>query len=186
MAKIIGISGISGAGTTTITKALGKFYNASTIFWDDFDDISESPDDYVLWFNTSKNYADWRYPALEKSLSALRNGRSIEHPTLKQKIEETPLIFFDAPLGKKHEATAQHVDIFIHLDTSMDVALARRLIRDFSTEESAQSILDILRWYLKEGRPLFDASAIQERSDVVIDGNLSVDEIVQQIQKFLK
>ncbi len=48
MVKIIGISGISGAGTTTLTKALGTALDATTIFWDDFDDISESPDDRTL------------------------------------------------------------------------------------------------------------------------------------------
>ncbi|HXW53424.1 MAG TPA: hypothetical protein VEL47_04880 [Myxococcota bacterium] len=44
MARIIGISGISGAGTTTTTKALAEALNATALYWDDFDDISSGPE----------------------------------------------------------------------------------------------------------------------------------------------
>lgn len=35
--KIIGISGASGMGKTSLTKALGKELSATQVFWDDYD-----------------------------------------------------------------------------------------------------------------------------------------------------
>lgn len=183
MAKIIGISGISGAGTTTITKALGDALGVTTVFLDDFDDISKSPSDYVEWFHESKDYADWHYPALEKVLAKLRAGHSLKHPVTKEDLLATPLIIFDGPLGRKHQATSRHVDFFIHIDTSMDVALARRLIRDYSVKMKSPclEIIDELSWYLDIGRPLFDASEIKASADFVTNGDVPVDEVLSSI-----
>lgn len=183
MVKIIGISGISGAGSTTITKALGKALHATTLFWDDFDADSLSPDDYVEWFKKSGDYAAWFYPALENALKELKEGRRIKHPAIQEELVATPLIIFDGPLGRKHVATSCLVDYFIHLDTSMDVALARRLIRNYTSnsEASLHGILEELEWYLSVGRPLFDAHHIKALADFVVNGDLSTQEITDTI-----
>ncbi len=44
---IIGISGITGAGKSTLAKALSLDLKATLISWDDFDDISLEPEDYI-------------------------------------------------------------------------------------------------------------------------------------------
>jgi uridine kinase len=46
---IIGISGISGSGKTTLIKRLEKVLLATSIHWDEYDGISEGPEDYVKW-----------------------------------------------------------------------------------------------------------------------------------------
>lgn len=46
--NIIGISGIGGAGKSTLTQALGKALNATMIYWDDFDAISVEPDNNMI------------------------------------------------------------------------------------------------------------------------------------------
>ncbi|TXG75772.1 hypothetical protein E6Q11_06755 [Candidatus Dojkabacteria bacterium] len=150
MVKIVGISGISGAGTTTTAKLVGSALNATTIYWDDFDDISQSPSDYVEWLRNSGNYADWRYPALEETLKWLKDGRSIVHPAKGNELFPGSIVVFDAPLGRKHSSTGQYIDYLFHLNTSMDVALARRMLRDYQNKESAsaKTILDELEWYL--------------------------------------
>lgn len=181
MSIIIGISGISGAGTTTITKALGAELSSTCLFWDDFDDISESPNDFVEWFNTDGNYAAWKYPALEDVLSCLRQGFKHTHPVSGINLEPTEYVIVDVPLGRMHVATSRLVDIMIHLDTSMDVALARRLIRDRA--HNPAQIFDELQWYLDTGRPLFDASKIKASAELICDGNLPVSDIVREIKK---
>lgn len=188
MPTVIGISGISGAGTTTVTTALGEILKATTIFWDDFDEISQGPDDYVEWFHKSGNYADWYYPALEKTLQELKAGHSIYHPVLNHLLVARPIVVFDGSLGRKHESTARFVDFFIHLDTSMDVALARRLFRDYGKNKikPIDGIIDELQWYLEEGRPLFDADAIKFAADFVTAGDGTVDEIVKTILAEIK
>lgn len=188
MVRVIGISGISGAGTSTITKALGKALNATALFWDDFDDISQSPDDYVEWFHKSGDYGDWHYPALENTLKELKEGRTLNHPATREKLVSTPLVIFDASLGRQHSATARFVDFFIHLDTNMDVALARRLIRDYGDNHKASisDVLDELQWYLSDGRPLFDARKIKASADFVVNGDNSVEKILAVIMLELK
>lgn len=42
MPYIIWISGASGAGKSTIAKALAKKLNATVIYWDEYDEISKA------------------------------------------------------------------------------------------------------------------------------------------------
>lgn len=188
MTTIIGISGISGAGTTTTTMALAQAFKATALYWDDFDDISTGPDDYVDWFHKSGDYADWHYPALVQTLRELKAGRDFTHPVTGERLVATPFVFFDSSLGRMHTATAQLVDLMIHLDTSMDVALCRRLLRDYGqkTDATATDILEELDWYLKLGRPLFDATDIKNTADVVIDGNQPTKDIMHHLSEIIE
>jgi len=157
--------------------------NATALCWDDFDDISSGPEDYVEWYHKSGDYADWKYPALEHTLKELKSGNSIPHPVTGQLLKASALIILDSSLGRMHKATAQYVDYFIHLDTSMDVALARRIVRDYRDKKDtpAHEILSELEWYLNEGRPLFDATAEKSSADYVVNGDLPTQEIVSII-----
>ncbi len=56
--KIIGICGAAGMGKTTLTHALGKALNATEVFWDDYDELSKDPEDYIKWYEQSRNYSD--------------------------------------------------------------------------------------------------------------------------------
>jgi uridine kinase len=53
--KIIGISGKTGAGKTTLGQAFAKPLQATFVCWDDFDDISEGPEDYVDWYKRGQD-----------------------------------------------------------------------------------------------------------------------------------
>jgi uridine kinase len=74
MVRIIGISGISGSGKSLLAKELGTALNATTICWDDFDDISESPADYIKWYESDRNYNAWKYDALSDVLNKLKKN----------------------------------------------------------------------------------------------------------------
>lgn len=82
MIKIIGISGISGSGKTALTYALGNKLNATTIYWDHFDIVSEEPKDYIKWFTTSSDYNEWKYDALADVLNRLKLGQKVICPAL--------------------------------------------------------------------------------------------------------
>lgn len=188
MVQIIGISGISGAGTTTTTKALAQLFHATALYWDDFDDISQGPDDYVEWFHKSGDYDDWKYPNLETTLKELKAGHDLNHPATGERLIATAHIFFDSSLGRMHKATARFVDLMIHLNTSMDVALARRLVRDYQpkADATAKDIIEELEWYLHDGKPLFDATNIKEAADFVVDGDLPTKDIISIISQSLE
>ncbi|MDP1880771.1 MAG: GNAT family N-acetyltransferase [Parachlamydiaceae bacterium] len=173
---IIGISGISGSGKYNIIKKLSESLQATTIFWDDYDEISKSPQDYVEWFYSGKDYNDWIYPDLVDTLQKLKKSEAIICPVTKQKLIPTKYILFDAPLGYCHQATGKYIDFLICLDTAPDIALARRLIRDYQKHLDPQKVIQELKEYLFKFHPLFILSLEDKTSDLIINGNLSLDE----------
>ena len=183
---IIGVSGISGSGKTTLVKALSQQLQATSLFWDDFDEISTAPNDYVAWFERGANYNEFNYQILAETIQSLKKGFSLNHPISKTTLTPTQYILVDAPLGKAHHQTAQYIDIFIHLDTPLDIALARRLQRDIKNESlNSQDVEDMLEDYLTQSRKLFTEECmclISNSADYVIDG---IEKTKDQIKRIL-
>lgn len=73
---IIGISGNMGAGKTTLSLELANYLLGSYVGWDDFDEISKGPEDYIDWFQHGEDYSKWDYPQLGEVLKSLKSGRS--------------------------------------------------------------------------------------------------------------
>jgi uridine kinase len=154
--KVIGISGVTGAGKTTLANALAQALQSTLIRWDDFDEISLSPTDYVDWYHRGRNYNEWDYPALADLLSLLKANQSVVHPVFNNLLQPTEYIVFDAPLGRLHPQTGQCVDICIHITVPLDISLCRRLLRDFKkNNETKEELLAELEYYLFYSRPLF-------------------------------
>lgn len=180
MSIIIGISGVSGSGKTTLTKDLGEVLNATTIFWDDYDDLSKGPSDYVQWYHTSRDCNDWEYNALEHTLKTLKEGQKTICPVTQKELLPTKFIIFDAPLGYEHLATGQYIDFLIFLDTPLDVALARRIVRDYQPEsgKDKNQLLKELQYYLHSSRPVYLLS-YQHKNDLLLDGSLPSKELLE-------
>ncbi|VVC75364.1 Uridine kinase [Aquicella siphonis] len=184
--KILGISGITGAGKTTLCKALAHEFKSTSIFWDDFDLISTSPSDYVAWYHRGQDYNEWDYPALAEGIRLLKTNHPFLHPVHQSILEPSEFIIFDAPLGRRHIQTGQLIDVAIHLSTPLDVALCRRLLRDYKSDaQTKNDLLDDLQYYLSYSRPLFFDDDIKAHADLIIDGMLSLDEQVQRILEYL-
>lgn len=179
---VIGVSGISGAGKSTLIKRLAKTLQVTFLIWDDYDEISQGPEDYVKWYGSSKNYEDWVYDDLADTLKKLKAGQKVICPATKRELHPTDYILFDAPLGYCHKATGKHIDFLICLDTPLDIALARRLLRDYRSHPEPQKILEELNDYLSRSRPLYILTPEEKASDLIVDGSLPVD---QQEQKVL-
>lgn len=189
MVKIIGISGIGGAGKSVLTKSLGKALNATIIFWDDFDEISEDPKDYIEWYQTSRNFDEWKYDSLADVLKKLNSGEKVICPATQKELIPTEYIVFDAPLGRQHTATGQYIDYLIFLNTPLDVALARRILRDYrdTNNLNISEIFDELDFYIHSSRPLYTMHyKLEETYDLIIDGSISVKKNIEIIMKNLQ
>jgi len=184
MAFVIGISGVSGAGKTVITKQIAEnLQDAAPLFWDDFEDLGIFPDDYVEWFNSSRDYGAWKTPEFAGAIKTLKSDQAYKHPTSSLKINSKKYVVVDAPLGYKHKETGQHLDFVIFVEVPPDIALARRILRDDLVSSPKELKLE-LNTYLHSSRPVYLASCHDSgNADLIVDGMLPIEKIVQVIIK---
>ncbi|MBX3709999.1 MAG: AAA family ATPase [Gammaproteobacteria bacterium] len=184
--NVIGISGVTGVGKTTLTDALAKDLKLTMLRWDDFDDISIGPTDYVDWYRRGRNYGEWDYQALADTLKSLKAKQSVLHPAFNHLLQPTKYIIFDAPLGRCHPQTGKFIDICVHIEVPLDISLCRRLLRDFRENKKAkEELLAELEYYLSHSRPLFFDDDLKGNADLVIDGMLSTEEQIKRIKEYL-
>lgn len=182
--QVIGISGNSGAGKTTLAQALARDLNMTVLCWDDFDEISQAPEDYVAWYQTSRDYSAWNYSELADVLQALKAHQAIPHPVFNTILQPTDFIIFEAPLGRLHQQTGQYLDVVLHLDVSLDVSLGWRLLRDFqASEKTKEDLLEDIDYYLRYSRPLFLDDDLKKSADVLVDGMMSTESQIQFIKE---
>jgi len=183
---IIGISGKTGAGKSTLSKLLANELKATLISWDDYDDISQEPDDFIAWYHHGQDYDAFKRQALSKNLEELKNNKSTIHPVSNQILPATPFIIFDAPLGRLHQETGKFIDIMIHLDVPLDVLLCRRLLRDFKEQNNTKDLLEEMLFYLEHSRPLYLDKELKDTADLVVDGMLSPEQELTDVITYIK
>ena len=165
---VVAIAGVSGGGKTTIAKHLNeKLPNSKTLFFDDYD--FDGPDDIIEWVDKGANYDEWNLAPLIKDLEALLT-------------ETLDYIVLDFPFAYKHSKTRKLINFAVFIETPLDIALARRVIRDF-TNSSNEKILIEMENYISKGRRgyLEMINTIKPISNIIVDGTLSVSEIVDKI-----
>lgn len=184
---IIGISGNMGAGKSTLTMALARELHSSFLCWDDFDEISNGPEDYIDWYKRGENYDEWNYQPLAMVLQCLKSEKNTMHPVCKIDIKPTKYIVFDAPLGRFHKQTGGYIDTWIHIEVPLDVSLCRWLLRDYKENDKTKAeLLEELTFYLNQSRPLFEDTKFKTEANLVIDGMASIKQQVELIKQYLK
>jgi uridine kinase len=184
--RIIGISCKTGAGKSTIYKLLANELKATLISWDDYDDISQEPDDFIAWSHHGQDYDAFKRQALSKNLEELKNNKVTLHPVSNQILPATAFIIFDAPLGRLHQETGKFIDIMIHLDVPLDVLLCRRLLRDFKEQNNTKDLLEEMLFYLEHSRPLYLGKELKDTADLVVDGMLSPEQELTDVINYIK
>lgn len=169
--KVISIAAVSGGGKTTITKKLGgRLQNSIELFFDEYD-FENSPEDLIKWVEEGADYDQWNLEPLLSDIQFLLN--SYEVPSY---------ILLDYPFAYKNTSMQNIIDLSIYIDTPLDIAMARRLLRDY-TNNPITDIHNDLKFYLNYGRIAYleMETTIKTNSDIIIDGTLSSDKIVELI-----
>jgi uridine kinase len=172
---ILAVNAISGGGKTTIVKELQrKLPKSKALFFDDRNYDSDSGiEDICKWIEEGADVNKFNLDLLAEDIEKLIK-------------ENLNYIIMDYPFGYRHKTISKYLDFSIFIDTPLDIALARRIIRDYSTT-SIQNVFDDMRQYLIQGRKayLYGLDETKEKADYVIDGSKSLDGIVSEIMEKL-
>ena len=176
MAFVITIAGVSGGGKTTVAAALRDYLNAKLISFDDYGDRVES--DIDINELRDDKYNRWNVKPIEIDLTQLIDTKA-------------DYIVMDYPFGRLNSTLAKYINLTVFIDTPLDVALARRLIRDYSTPNAEPAELPIDEYlieYLELQIPTYIhyIEAVRADADLIINGMDNVNMITEQITEVIK
>ena len=190
MITVIGISAVSGGGKTAVARRLAEVLrDAAALHFDDYDDTNVHPGDHRSWFADGADYDAYELPVFTCHLETLKAGGRVRYPIDGAILGPVRYVVADAPLGREHSASGRFIDLMVFVDTPLDIAMARRVLRNL--DEAAQSaaaetlehVNDELYCYEARARPIYEH--FQERmragADLIVDGTLGIDRIVDRI-----
>ncbi|RED66121.1 uridine kinase [Cohnella lupini] len=170
---IISIAAVSGGGKTTVIQLLNnELANSIALFFDNYD--FEGPDNLIEWAHQGGDYNEWK-------LSPLINDLRI---ILDNKDTQNDYILLDYPFAYLNKEMNEFIDLTIFIDTPLDVAMARRILRDFNYSSAEEIRLD-MQSYLSGAREAYLAmlNSVKPNSDVIIDGTQGRNELVESIKQ---
>ncbi|HHK5535764.1 TPA: hypothetical protein ACQUHH_006042 [Bacillus mobilis] len=167
--KIITIAAVSGGGKTTVTEKLTqKLTNSKALYFDTYY-FKNCPSDICKWIDGGANYDEWVLTPLIHDIQDLIRDSNVDY------------IIIDYPFAYLNSEMRQFFDITIFIDTPLDIAMARRILRDFK-EGTIDEIHNDLKHYMTFARKAYLEAihTVKPNSDIVLDGSLSVSEIMNQ------
>ena len=184
--RVVGITAVGGGGKTAVTRRLaGVLGDAVAIHFDDYDDTNVHPADLQRWFADGADYDAYETPLFTRHLQTLKAGHGISYPIGGTIVEPARYVVADAPLGRALSDSGRLIDLLVFIDTPLDVAMARRILRDIElADEPVQHVIAELTGYETRARPIHEH--FQERmradSDLIIEGTLGIDLVVERIR----
>jgi uridine kinase len=178
---VIAINSVSGGGKTALARLLQKSLPDSVVFcFDDFDETNLYPEDFYEWWRCGADLREFDCPGMRKAVEdEIRRGT-------------TEFIIMDYPFGRDHPGFQTPIDLSVFVDTPLDVAMARRIIRDLRAAdgEPAAAVVDRLRaelvHYLEKARyPFLEADRHKPGSDLIINGCRSLEELKNEILEWI-
>lgn len=168
--KVIAIAAVTAGGkTTTVKRVKKKLPNVQTLYFDDYE-FEGAVDDFYQWVLDGADYNIWNLKPLEKDILKIKNAGNCDY------------LILDYPFAYCNEQIRKYIDVAVFIDTPLDIALARRILRDMC-DVSGEEIRSDLRRYLEYARVAFVQMQkdILPSSDYVIDGTESTESITEKI-----
>ena len=168
--KIIAIAAVTAGGKTSAVKSLvEKIPNATSLHFDDYSFEGEV-EDFYQWVKAGADDNVWNLTPLKNDIDKLISSNKYDY------------LFLDYPFAYKNDMIKDYLDCAIFIDTPLDIALARRVLRDMK-ETSSEEILCEMENYLKYERIAYlqMLKDIMPSSDYVIDGSKDLETIVEEI-----
>ena len=168
--KIIAIAAVTAGGKTSAVKSLvEKIPNATSLHFDDYSFEGEV-EDFYQWVKAGADDNVWNLTPLKNDIDKLISSNKYDY------------LFLDYPFAYKNDMIKDYLDCAIFIDTPLDIALARRVLRDMK-ESSSEEILCEMENYIKYERVAYlqMLKDILPSSDYIIDGSKDLETIVDEI-----
>ena len=127
-------------------------------------------DDFHQWVLDGADYSVWNLDPLERDILKIKDSGECE------------LLIMDYPFSNCHPLIKPYINLSVFIDTPLDIALARRILRDYG-DASGQEIRADLECYIKYARIAYlqMLKDVKPSSDYVVDGSMPLIEIVECI-----
>ena len=137
--KIIAIGAVTAGGKTSLTHALKqKLPRAASLHFDDYE-FDGAVNDFSQWISDGADYNVWDLTPLKTDIEKAINSGRYDY------------LLLDYPFAYRNEMLKEYLDCCIFIDTPLDIALSRKILRDMK-EASAEEIRSELLTYLNHAR----------------------------------
>ena len=168
--KVIAIAAVTAGGKTTIVNEIKKqLPRVKSLHFDDYSFEGEV-DDFYTWAMEGADYNVWNLSPLVKDIREIKENSDCEY------------LLLDYPFAYCHNEVKEYIDCAVFIDTPLDIAMARRVLRDMK-EATGEEIRQDMEMYLKYARIAYVQMLkdILPVSDYVIDGTKELEEKVKEI-----
>jgi uridine kinase len=174
--KVVAISGVSGAGKTTIVKQLANEFNCPFLLFDDHTDKDTYPQNMKDWLKCGANVSLIKTPKFVSSLKRLISKNT------------SRFIFIEEPFGKERDSMSSLIDYAVLLDQPLELCLNRIIKRHGNHPDALDSISSYLDKYEDHFREIYISAANQVRnnSDLIVKEVLSIKSTSNLIGNWLK
>ena len=172
--KIIAIAAVTAGGKTAIVNEIKKrLPGTKSLHFDDYSFEGEV-DDFYAWAMQGADYNVWNLSPLIKDILAIRENSDCEY------------LLLDYPFAYCHKELSEYIDCAVFVDTPLDIALARRILRDMK-DATGEEIREDLKMYIKYARTVYIQMLkdILPSSDYVIDGTKEIEEKAEEIIRII-
>lgn len=172
--KVIAIAAVTAGGKTTVVNELvEKLPRAKSLHFDDYSFEGEV-EDFDAWVKGGADYNVWNLSPLKTDILAIKESGECDY------------LILDYPFAYCNSGISKYIDCAIFIDTPLDIAMARRILRDMRDSTGAD-IRNELEVYIRFARDAYVAmlEKVRPSSDYIIDGTKELDEKVQEIMEII-
>ena len=172
--KIIAIGAVTAGGKTTVVNAIkDRLPRTATLHFDDYSFEGEV-EDYLKWTSEGADVNVWDLSTLKMDMERIiRSGKY-------------DFLLLDYPFAYQHQMIKPYLNCCIFIDTPLDMAMARRVLRDMK-EATADEIRSEMDTYLNGARIAYTemVKAHMSTSDYVIDGEKGLENIISETMEII-
>lgn len=172
---VVAVAAVTAGGKTTVVNELKtRFPLSQTLHFDHYSFEGEV-ENFNQWVLDGADYSVWNLEPFERDILKIKDSGGCN------------LLILDYPFAYCHPLIREYIDLAVFIDTPLDIALARRILRDMK-DSTGQEIRFDLAFYLQYARIAYlqMLKDIKPSSNLVVDGALPIDAIVEIITENIR